>query len=110
MATRQYRRRPVFRSLSRILSIMLAGYFGYHAFHGDHGLFAFARVTQELDHLRVEAAEVSTERARLQRRVSLMRTETLDADLLDERARAVLNMAGTDEVVIWRRAGTSREE
>ncbi|MBI3710032.1 MAG: septum formation initiator family protein [Proteobacteria bacterium] len=53
--------------------------------------------------------EVTAERRALERRVALLRPDNLDPDLLDERARLVLNLARPDEVVIFDPPlGTSR--
>ena len=42
-------------------------------------------------------------RERLERDVSLLRPESLDPDMLDERARAILNLAHKDDLVMLKR-------
>ncbi len=42
-------------------------------------------------------------RERLERDVSLLRPESLDPDMLDERARAILNLANKDDLVMLKR-------
>jgi hypothetical protein len=40
---------------------------------------------------------------RLERDVSLLRPESLDPDMLDERARAILNLAHSDDLIMLKR-------
>jgi cell division protein FtsB len=84
-----------------ILGISLVGYFSYHLVQGDRGLVAWARLNQEVQAARTELAGVEAERQALDRRVNLLRSNHLDRDMLDERARATLNLVGPNEVVIF---------
>ena len=72
-------------------------------YQGERGLIAWLRLTNEIRAAKEEAAEVHAEREALERRVSHLRPESLDRDLLDERARATLNVARPDEIVILKR-------
>lgn len=83
-----------------IIAAILAVYFFYSATQGPSGTL---RHTQ----LQAETAELVMERDRLLEEVSeitnltrRLSDEYLDLDLLDERARTVLGMARTDEVLI----------
>jgi len=83
---------------------VLAGvvlYLGYHTVQGDRGLAAWLEIDGRIAEQRAELAVVRVERARMDRRVELMRADGLDPDLLDERARALLNMARPDERVYF---------
>jgi cell division protein FtsB len=44
---------------------------------------------------------VEAERSTLERRVDLLRADHLDRDMLDERARVQLNLAGPNDTVIF---------
>jgi cell division protein FtsB len=82
------------------LGIALTGYFVYHLIEGDHGLLAWLRLTREI---REEAANLDTlraQRAALDVKVSNIKPEHIDPDLLDEQVRAVLNLVAPDEIVI----------
>jgi cell division protein FtsB len=50
-----------------------------------------------------ELAGLKEVRERLERDVSLLRPESLDPDMLDERARAILNLANKDDLVMLKR-------
>lgn len=83
-----------------VLAISLVGYFAYHLFAGDRGLIAWVQLSDRLRDSEATLAALDTEKQTLDHRVSLLRPDHLDRDMLDERARAVLNLAGPDEVVI----------
>src|ERR1700761_2168613 len=83
-----------------ILGITLVVYFAYHLVQGDRGLFAWLRLTQEIDEARSTLATVEAQRQPLEHRVSLLR-DKVDPDLLDESVRSNLNLVGADEVVIF---------
>ena len=78
----------------------LLAYFTYHGLYGKHGLQASHVVAAELDTLKAELAELQTEKAALEHRISLMVPERLDPDMLDESARNALNFARPDELII----------
>lgn len=104
MATRQRRRSIYRRLILPALTIAFLSYFAYHAFHGDYGLLARARLDHEAMQLSVELAALKSRSERLERRVALLRPESLDPDMIDEYARRNLNLAHPNEVTILRRA------
>ena len=75
-------------------------YFLYHAVQGDRGFLAWLRLTQDLEQAKLAAVDIDSQRERLEERVGRLQPEHLDPDLLDERARALLNLGRRDEVVI----------
>lgn len=83
-----------------VLGFLVASYFVYHSVEGERGLVAYARYAQEVTQARAHLDEISAERRALERRVNLLRAESLDPDLLDERARLILNLARPDEVIV----------
>ncbi len=103
---RELRRRARF-ILAPVLGLALTGYFAYHLVEGDRGLLAWLRLTHEI---RDESASLQAARAQreaLDQRVSNLKPDHLDPDLLDERVRATLNLAAPGETVIMQPA-TSR--
>ena len=83
------------------------GYMLYHAVEGDRGWFAYLRLNREIDRLSLQLDELSARENVLQRRVSLLRPDNLDPDLLEERARAVLGLMKRNEIVIFLPEDTS---
>lgn len=82
------------------LSGAAVGYFAYHAHHGERGLHAKAGYKIRIALLNAEISTVRAERSDWERRVALMRSDNLDRDLLEERARALLNAAHRNDVVV----------
>jgi cell division protein FtsB len=85
------------------LALGAAGYFGYHLQIGDHGLKARADLEGRKAVLAGELAGLQEVKQRLERDVSLLRPESLDPDMLDERARAILNLAHSDDLIMLKR-------
>lgn len=83
-----------------VLGFCIVGYFVYHSIEGERGLTAYVRLTERLADARAQLEEVQAERQALERRVKLLRTDNLDPDMLDERARTILNYSRPDEIVI----------
>ena len=75
---------------------------------GDYGLFALGKLKDRVAVLEAELAAVRAERARMERHVALMRPESLDRDMIDERAREALNMADAKDIVIFLDSGDRR--
>ncbi|WP_338150980.1 FtsB family cell division protein [Neoroseomonas soli] len=82
------------------LFLAVSGYFAWHAMHGDRGLIAREQRIADIAAARAELARAESEREGMERRVAGLRGDRLDRDQLDERARALLNMVGRDEVVV----------
>jgi cell division protein FtsB len=70
---------------------LVIGYFGVNAYTGNHGLRAKQDLDQQFASLNEELEHLKQDRAEWQRRVKLLKSESIDPDTLDERARAVLN-------------------
>ena len=75
-------------------------YFMYHAQHGSRGIETKAALKQQIVEMERELGELKDERADWERRVAMMRTDNVDRDLLDERARLTLNRLHRNDVVI----------
>jgi cell division protein FtsB len=85
-----------------VLGISLAAYFAYHLVEGERGLIAWHRLSQELKTAKTVQTQVHGERDALDRRVNLLRSDHLDRDMLDEKARELLNLAAPNEIIIMR--------
>lgn len=83
-----------------LIGICSIAYFGFHAVHGDRGLMTYWRLKQGIAETRPILEEARAERAKLERRVRLLRPESLDPDMLEERARYMLNLGRPGDIVI----------
>jgi cell division protein FtsB len=78
----------------------LCGYFAHHSIHGTRGLIARDARHAEITAARVVLAEAEAERDAMERKVAGLRAEHLDRDMLEERARALLNVVARDEIIV----------
>lgn len=83
-----------------LLVLALVGYFSYFVVFGNHGLLRWSRLQAAVEAKQAELQKLSAERVALERRVSLMRPESVDEDMLEEQARSRLGLTEADEVVI----------
>jgi len=81
------------------IAAMLIGYFGVNAYTGKYGLNARQELDQEIIALTSELARLKRERAQGEQRVSLLRSDRVDPDMLDERARFQLDYANPRDLV-----------
>jgi len=79
---------------------LLIGYFGVNAYTGNHGLLARQDLEQQSAELSAELSRVKAERVEWERRVALLKADKLDPDMLDERARAMLNYVHPRDLVL----------
>src|SRR4249920_1069570 len=95
------RRRTVLTVLGLyFLAALFIGYFGINVFTGNHGLRAQQDLEQQLETMKGELGQLKAERAVWERRVSLLRADRIDPDMLDERARALLGYADPRDLTL----------
>lgn len=85
---------------AQLLLACLVVYFAYHAVQGERGLNAWWRLTQKIALAEATLDALNGQRAALEARVALLRPESLDPDMLEERARADLNFGRPDEMIV----------
>ena len=83
-----------------VLGICAVGYFAFHVVHGDRGLIAWWNIKQRVSAAKQALVVTQGKRETLERRVQLMEPGTLDPDMIEERARLMLNYGYADEIVI----------
>ena len=93
-------RRRAKHAVFPILSACAISYFGYHAVHGQYGLLAYMRLQQQIAALNAEYRDLAAQRQRLEHRATLLKSESLDPDMLEERAQALVGYAHPNDAVI----------
>ena len=81
------------------MAAAIVGYFGVNAYTGKYGLNARQELDQEIIALTSELARLKQERAEGEQRVSLLRSDRVDPDMLDERARFELDYVNPHDLV-----------
>lgn len=87
--------------LAPLFFATLFGYFGYHLVNGDRGLLALAHLQRQIQLADQNLAEAEEARKIWERRVVALRNQSLDPDMLDERARVLLNYARHDDIIVF---------
>jgi cell division protein FtsB len=88
------------RLIKPLAWMFLAFYVGYNTLHGEHGLYALVRERHELAALQMQLATTQAERQKMELKVSHLRDNSLDRDLLDEQMRRMLGVMKKGEVVV----------
>lgn len=83
-----------------LIAVTLVIYFVYHLIQGERGVLSWMRLNQRITVAEKRLDEVQVEQNALEQRVHLLRPDSLDPDMLEERARVVLNFARKDEIII----------
>ncbi|HBU98181.1 MULTISPECIES: FtsB family cell division protein [Thalassospira] len=102
---------PVFRRLKQAVAPVIAftvmAYFIFHSVEGDRGLLTYWSMQDRVTEIALVRDETTQKRKLLEQHVVSLRAKHLDPDLLDERARAMLNAAHPDDVIIFHHDGYS---
>ncbi len=93
-------RRGLMSLVAPAILLTVAAYFGWSATQGDHGIHAYQLRLAQREALRTQVKTVENERAMWQIRVDGLQTNHIDADTLDERTRAMLNLVDPADIVV----------
>jgi cell division protein FtsB len=100
MVTRK-RLRTVFNVLLLYaLAALLIGYFGVNAYSGNRGLKAKEDIDRQMAALNTDLQRLKLEHAQWERRIALLKSDDIDPDMLDERARALLDYADPNDLTL----------
>ncbi|CAO3419497.1 Cell division protein DivIC (FtsB), stabilizes FtsL against RasP cleavage [Azospirillum doebereinerae] len=88
------------QAIAPALCACVVTYFAYYAIHGDRGLVAMKQIQGEIAQAETVLDQLKGERERMERRAQLLRGDNLDRDMLDERARSMLNLSNVRDVVV----------
>jgi cell division protein FtsB len=93
--------RAILNQLALFLGTAAAiAYFSYQAFNGDHGIQAQHQFDKQRQDLTNELAQLQDEHQALERRVNLLKAQTIDPDMLDEKSRELLGLVDPNDVVV----------
>src|SRR5579864_2300081 len=81
------------------MAAAMIGYFGVNAYTGKYGLNAQQELDAEIVTLTAELARLKQDRKDVEQRIALLRSDSLDPDMLDERVRAQLDFADPHDLV-----------
>lgn len=95
-------KRPAFwRPLALTVTLLaFQGYLGFSAISGQFGIESHETIVADIKVLEDKSAALQVEIDTFRHRISLMNPRHLDPDLVVERARALLNMAHADDILV----------
>jgi cell division protein FtsB len=100
MVTRR-RLRAILNALALyVLAALLIGYFGVNAYSGDRGLKAKEDIDRQMASLNADLTRLKLEHAQWARRVALLKSDAIDPDMLDERARSLLDYVDPNDLTM----------
>jgi cell division protein FtsB len=83
-----------------VIATLLIGYFGVNAYNGNRGIKARQDLDVQIAELTAELDKAKAEHTLWQRRVTLLTSDSIDPDMLDERSRALLDFADSRDLVL----------
>jgi cell division protein FtsB len=78
-----------------------SSYFIWHAWNGNRGMKAKVEFRAQAKALQAELSELKAERFGLERRIAMMRAESVERDILEEEARRQLGRVHRNDVVVF---------
>lgn len=95
------KRPAIWRPLALTVALLgFQGYLGFSAIGGQFGWENRAQILLDIDQLKARSAALQAEIDVYKHRATLMDTRRLDPDIVTERARALLNMANADDIIV----------
>jgi cell division protein FtsB len=82
------------------LAALLIGYFGANAYSGNRGLKAKEDIDRQMAALNADLQRLKLEHEQWERRIALLKSDGIDPDMLDERARALLDYADPNDLTM----------
>jgi len=100
MSTR-LKKPALWRSL--LVTLLLIGfqvYLGYNVIGGQFGIESQKQMRRDIETLKAQSASLQAELDSYRHRTSLFDSASLDPDILSEKARALLQMAQPDDLIV----------
>lgn len=95
---------PVRKSMSVAGGVVMVGtmvaFFGFHTIAGERGILARPELERKINVAEEQLMLLSKHQTHLTQRIALLRTDSLDADMLEETARAELGLYAPGDVII----------
>lgn len=85
------------KNLLTLVGLGLCFYFSYHLLQGERSYFRLLSLEKNISDMKINNEKLKAEHAALESRVSMLRSGSIDKDLLEERARIVLSFRNQGE-------------
>jgi cell division protein FtsB len=95
------KRPPFWRPLALAAALLaFQGYLGYSAITGQFGIESRDTILADIQELKDKSSALQAEIDSFRHRNTLLNPRHLDPDIVTERARALLNMANADDILV----------
>ncbi|PXA98938.1 hypothetical protein DMC47_06210 [Nostoc sp. 3335mG] len=95
------KRKPFWRPLALAVTLLaFQGYLGFSAINGNFGIESRDTILADIQVLKDQSAALQAEIDSFRHRNSLLDPRHLDPDIVTERARALLNMADANDILV----------
>lgn len=88
------------KSIGPLVGACLVFYFTYHLLNGDRGIFSWRRLEVKVNQAQTHMDQLDTFMQTLETKVNLLRPESLDPDLLEQRSKEVLGLKYENELTL----------
>lgn len=85
------------KNILTLVGLGLCFYFSYHLLQGERSYFRLLSLQQNVTDMKKQNESLKVEHEALETRVSMLRSGSIDKDLLEERARIVLGFRNQGE-------------
>ena len=85
------------KNILTLVGMFLCFYFSYHLLQGERSYVRFMALQKNINDLKAEDQSLQLSRQTLETRVAMLRSGSIDRDLLEERARIVLGYRNSGE-------------
>lgn len=82
-----------------VLMLLMLLYFIFHSVYGSRGILAYFKLQAELSSSHKKLELLMAERLEIENRTKLLRHESIDKDMLDEKIRNVLGFSAPGEKI-----------
>ncbi len=82
------------------ICILLCLYFSYHILNGERGVLRVVALEKKIETLSQTQTSLASEKAELEKKVTMLRPGSIDKDLLEERVRLTLGYRYDNEYSI----------
>ena len=86
------------KNIVTLIGIGLFCYFSYHLIQGQRSAVRYLTLQKTIERMETEQAELKKQREGMESKVSMLRPNSLNKDLLEERARIVLGFRKPGEM------------
>lgn len=86
--------------ITGFLALTYGVYICYHLFYGSGNIFVVQELSRHITQLEHRALTLTNERKHLEEEVIMLRPDSLNTEILEEKARQLLKLADEEDVVI----------